>query len=70
MLLGEFRMPRFSGRQYDVRRGPTGWSWMVFAIDGRTPTGIGEAMSRSAAEDAARAWIADAATATRPRLAS
>jgi len=50
-------MPKFAGRQYDVRRSPTNWSWMVFALDGRTPVSGGEAASRSEAEDAARARI-------------
>jgi hypothetical protein len=63
-------MSKFAGRQYDVGRTPAGWSWMVFALDGRTPIGRGEAASRLEAEQAARARITAAAAPSTARLAS
>lgn len=63
-------MPRFAGRQYDVRRAPGGWSWMVFALDGKTPVGRGEAGTRAEADEAARERIAAAASPSAARLAS
>lgn len=43
---------------------------MVFALDGRTPTGRGECASRLEAEQAARARIGNATTPSETRLAS
>ncbi len=63
-------MAKFKGRQYEVGRSPGGWSWMVFALDGRTPVDRGDAQSRSEAEQAARAKIAAVAASGTDRIAS